>query len=90
MGPNDHRCGISALLILGARVAMSLFGRWSELAQFQTVRAVRTHFGVGDDHWACFTRTVGDFQDDLRVLAAFPERGCWQGFHSHSFPMAQV
>ena len=65
MGPNDHRCGISALLILGARVAMSLFGRWSELAQFQTVRAVRTHFGVGDDHWACFTRTVGDFQDDL-------------------------
>ena len=65
---------------------MSLFGRWSELAQFQTVRAVRTHFGVGDDHWACFTRTVGDFQDDLRVLAAFPRTGLLAGVSQSQFP----
>ena len=58
---------------------MSLFGRWSDLTQFQTVTDVRTHFGVTDAHWAAFTRTVGDFRDDLRVLAAFPRTGLLAG-----------
>ena len=42
--------------------------------------------GVGDDHWACFTRTVGDFQDDLRVLAAFPRTGLLAGVSQSQFP----
>ena len=65
---------------------MSLFGRWSDLTQFQTVTDVRTHFGVTDAHWASFTRTVGDFRDDLRVLAAFPRTGLLAGVSQSQFP----
>ena len=64
---------------------MSLFGRWSDLTQFQTVTDVRTHFGVTDAHWAAFTRTVGDFRDDLRVLAAFPRTGLLAGVSQSQF-----
>eukprot|EP00435_Cladocopium_sp_Y103_P054112 s157_g17.t1 len=58
-----------------ARVAMSLFGSWSHLTQFQTVTDLRHHFGVPDPVWQAFATTVGDVRDDIRVLAAFPRTG---------------
>ena len=51
---------------------MSLFGRWADLANFRGVTDLCDHFGVTVPHWQAFAGTVGDFRDDIRLLAALP------------------
>ena len=68
-----------------ARVAMALFGRWQDLGTFRTIADVGTHFGVNDPQWNAFTAVVGNFNDDLRILAAFPRSGLLGGISQASF-----
>jgi len=65
---------------------MSLFGRWSELHRFDSLDAARNHFNVGDELWQAFTNIVGNFQDDLRLLSAFPRTGLLSGLGQAVLP----
>lgn len=47
---------------------MALFGRWADLDQFPDIGALRTHFAAPDESWTSFTNTVGDFENDIRIL----------------------
>lgn len=69
---------------------MSLFGRWSELHRFDSIDAARQHFNVGDGLWQAFTTIVGNFQDDLRLLSAFPRMDCCQVLAKQSYQMAEL
>ena len=64
---------------------MALFGRWQEMGALTTIADVRAHFGVGDGLWAAFTSVVGGFNNDLRLLAAFPRSGLLGGCRQATF-----
>ena len=65
---------------------MSLFGRWADSANFRGVTDLCNHFGVTLPHWQAFAGTVGDFRDDIRLLAAFPRMGLLAGISQTTFP----
>ena len=77
-GPNGLKGGHGTHFLLTAvwaRVAMALFGLWADLQNFPDVDAIKLHFAVPDEVWGAFTSTVGDFGNDLRLMAAFPKSG---------------
>ena len=47
---------------------------------------LRMHFGVTVAQWDAFTGVVGNFNDDLRILAAFPRSGLIGGIFSGLLP----
>ena len=66
---------------------MSLFGRWADLSLFTQIRDSRDRFGVSDVAWRAWTQQVGQFGEDIRLLAALPRSGliagcgvsmCWE------------
>ena len=66
-------CGCCVVV---ARAAMtSLFGRWENLRDFQTIQDVLLHFGVPVDVWVAWQNQVGNLGSDIRLLAALPKSG---------------
>ena len=53
----------------------SLFGRWEDLINFQTIQDILLHFNVAVDTWVAWQAQVGDMGTDLRLLAALPKSG---------------
>ena len=51
---------------------------------------LRMHFGVTVAQWDAFTGVVGNFNDDLRILAAFPRSGLIGGISQASFPDGSI
>ena len=58
---------------------MSLFGLWRDLGNFQTIADILRYFHVDQNVWDGFSVQVGDFNDDIRLLAAFPRTGVVTG-----------
>eukprot|EP00438_Fugacium_kawagutii_P003145 Skav224992 [mRNA] locus=scaffold373:32709:39847:- [translate_table: standard] len=65
---------------------MSLFGPWAGLARFTTLNDAVTFFNVPGDAWTAFENQVGDFQGDLRFLAALPRAGLLGGISLAQLP----
>ena len=88
-GPNGLKgCHGTHFLLTAvwARVAMALFGLWADLQNFPDVNAIKLHFAVPDEVWGAFTGTVGDFGNDLRLMAAFPKSGLLAGITQTVLP----
>ena len=58
---------------------MALFGRWSQLRTFSDIASLLVHFNVELEVWQGFVAQVGDFGNDIRLLAAFPQTGVVTG-----------
>ena len=58
---------------------MSLFGRWDDLGHYQSIADLLRYFQVEQELWDGFCVQVGNFNDDIRLLAAFPRTGIVQG-----------
>ena len=75
-GPNQTALQVFCLLLSRLQFCgasfMALFGKWQDLRNFGGIDDIRQHFNVADNVWAAFTGVVGDFNNDLRILAAFP------------------
>ena len=79
-GPNQTALQVFCLLLSGLQFCcMALFGRWQDLRNFGGIDDIRQHFNVADNVWAAFTGVVGDFNNDLRILAASPRTGLLGG-----------
>lgn len=58
---------------------MALFGRWQDWTDFCQFNDLLTHFNLGAGHWNAFTQIGGDFDNDMRLRAAFPRTGLLAG-----------
>ena len=60
-------------------------GSMQDLINFRDIGDLLTHFNLAAGHWNALTTSVGDFGNDIRILAKFPRTGLMAGISQTTF-----